>query len=89
MGSTQTILIRWITSSGVENVGSNPTDPTNIAKQLEMSVWAVRTMNKQTKNGCRCSLVERKYLILALPPDHQVNLLARSDGCILEIISNG
>ena len=28
MGSTQTILIRWITSSGVENVGSNPTYPT-------------------------------------------------------------
>ena len=28
MGSTQTILIRWITCSGVENVGSNPTYPT-------------------------------------------------------------
>ena len=30
LGCTQTILIRWITCSGVENVGSNPTCPTMV-----------------------------------------------------------
>ncbi len=44
LGSTQTILIRWITCSGVENVGSNPTYPTMKRQYSENEKGLVEAM---------------------------------------------
>ena len=44
LGSTQTILIRWITCSGVENVGSNPTYPTMKRQYSENEKWLVEAI---------------------------------------------